>query len=396
MAPRHLLLCLCAVVSLAAFVSAGDFSSKKPFEPNATLYLKDGSRLAGRLIQQNSEEVVFETEGGRVTYPQSRVKKVEFFTPGASAPAPAAEAEEEEKTEAYSGPLPDDILRHEPSFLEPVRLADRHRLDFGAEMAVDMFHPEGVDSSDFNVTYLRLLGALGYRFAPNKKLELSMGVPFLFQLMTYGGTSGVLVEDDSSAGLGQVSFAAKTALSKNFGVKGFLELATGDADDVPATGEGNNLGAMLLAETSNGPWGFHAGLGRIVKTEYDRDFGGKRDPGDVTALSLALTVQGKPRASRSRFGGSRALQVGGVLELNTYMVADTKAAGTTVADTGGTATNLVLGLNIGSQTGSTTTVFKTGLAFGVGEEGLQSFDAARGAGDFLYFGSISTRWGGRP
>ncbi len=383
----------CALFLLSALPSVPVFAAAPEFQPNATLYLKDGSRLVGRLVRQDGEEVVFETEGGRVTYPQSRVSRVEFTE---TAPAAAPQVVET-APEPPAGPAPEDIIFHEPQSLDSVGIPSRHRLDFGAQMAFDMFHPEGTESDEFNITYMRLLGSAGYRFAPFDQLQLSVDAPFLFHMFSYGGTSGVLLEDDSSAGMGQVSLGAKVPFGRHFGVKVFGELPTGDPDEIPSLGEGLNYGAQLLAERYDGGFGLHLGAGTLVKSEYDVTAGGttvKRDPGDVTLLSMALTTQGRPRSRSSRFrGASGATQVGASLEVNAYLVGEEKSGGVTVADTDGTATNVLLGVTIGSQSGSAVTLAKFGVAVGVGEESHQSFDVARGAGDFSYFGTVSVRWG---
>src|SRR5690349_10968557 len=73
-----------------------------------------------------------------------------------------------------SGPAPmqalpsgKDILKHEPTWMEGLRFGQKHRLDFGMDFGLDMFHPEGTESSDFNVSYFKLGGNIGYRFAPS-------------------------------------------------------------------------------------------------------------------------------------------------------------------------------------------------------------------------------------
>lgn len=291
-----------------------------------------------------------------------------------------------------------DILKHEPLWMEGLRFGHRNRIDFGMDFGLDMFHPEGVDSSDFNVSYLKLGGHMGYRYAPNKRVQISLKAPLLFQLFTYGGTSGVLLEDDSSAGLGQVQVGAKAPLTPNFGVQAVIELPTGSPDKTPALGEGTNLGVLLLAEAGRGPVAIHGSVGKIIKQEYAVTPEGAttstdQDPGDVTVVTVALTSQGGARPGRARMGQARTTQVGSSLEIQHFMIEESAVNGTKVPDTDGAATSLILGLTVGSESMATTNLFKFGVFFGIGEESHQSFDTIRGVGDFGYFLTGSVRWG---
>lgn len=281
---------------------------------------------------------------------------------------------------------PSHQVYYEPFVLESVHIQNyRHSMDFGLNMGLDKFSPKNMNQDVINQSYGRLCLSIDYRFAPTQDLELSFRMPYLVQTLDYSGSVGDQTSGYNATGLGQLVVGCKVPLSKHFGLKGFTELPTGDVNSALPSGEGANFGVMFLARA--GSW--HFGLGRIVKLIYPVHYPHatlRRDPGDITVFSLALTNQ-----DDLRFKGNVYVQ--GIFEINNYFIHRDQVNGVKVKDTNGIASHMAVGFVLGNLRGSACSLTKMGAVFSLGEESHQNFDIPRGMGDFQLFLSYEYRWG---
>lgn len=252
-----------------------------------------------------------------------------------------------------------------PFVTETVSMAEPRSLDLELRPSYRTDDFKDQAGRSYTATLTRLDAAA--RWVPAARWEMYFALPYVKSELD--GPGG-----DDEAGLGQVILGGKRAFRGNLGAALRLELPTGDQDDL--LGEGTNVAAHFLWEKSARGGVLAANAGYVFKGEFTTN-NSKVDPGDVLQLSGAYS---KARNNVDWTG-----------ELIVYLVGDADVAGASVADSGGTALELLLGA--GKPVNDW--YLKGALALGLGDEEVSSLDLNRGAGDYRLIFSASRRLGGK-
>lgn len=252
-----------------------------------------------------------------------------------------------------------------PFVTETVSMAEPRSLDLELRPSYRTDDFKDQAGRSYTATLTRLDAAA--RWVPAARWEMYFALPYVKSELD--GPGG-----DDEAGLGQVILGGKRAFRGDLGAALRLELPTGDQDDL--LGEGTNVAAHFLWEKSARGGVLAANAGYVFKGEFTSN-NSKVDPGDVLQLSGAYS---KARNNVDWTG-----------ELIVYLVGDADVAGASVADSGGTALELLLGA--GKPVNDW--YLKGALALGLGDEEVSSLDLNRGAGDYRLIFSASRRLGGK-
>jgi hypothetical protein len=271
--------------------------------------------------------------------------------------------------------------RYDPLLMEAAApSAHRHAVEVGADFLLDGFKTEDA-SGTLKGLFTRGRPRLEYRYAPSRNVEVFFIGRYTAQNVVFRAADDSQVASGYSAGLSAPTVGFKLALGRRAALSLFDAPATA-ATRSPALGDGAHHGARLLFRSG----AFHFSAGHVVRLPYfthGSSWTFRRDAGDVTELSVAMT-------KRNRRDYDKDDTVGPVAELH-----GSRLDGRAVRGSAGFSGRAVFGFALGRLKKDALHLTKVALAAGFGRTLHKTDDPLFGVGDVQLSVAYACHWSRR-
>lgn len=281
-------------------------------------------------------------------------------------------------------PLSAAPLRFRPILTESAVMADfKHAVDLRLDLMMDSYKiEEGTES--FKGLFTRAQPRLEYRYAPARNTEIFFRGGYTAQNVERRTSDGKPAGGERySAGTCAPTIGFKLLLTKDIAAALHTTPATAAQRD-PRLGDGTHDGVSIMF--GRGPW--HGSVAHTVRLPYDvhgATGAFRRDAGDLTQISLALTKRGN-------FARGEKDDVTPVLEAQALYADREKLDGHGVPGSAGWTGRIAVGFLLGRVNRHVTHLTSVSLSGGIGRGLHQTEDPLYGIGDLQIVTSYALYW----